>query len=233
MNRFQNKELIVPNQEQPYEKIERLGPKSLTDAELLAIILRTGSKNEPSIDTARKLLSLDHRGLGGIHVLTTKEMRNIKGIGKVKSIQLKAVAEISTRLSRAYAVSRFRITSPKSIANIFMEEMRYHRKEHIKVVFLDTKNGIIMDKDISVGTVNASLVDPRDVFLEALKYEAVNIILLHNHPSGDPEPSVDDIEVTKRVFNAGKVVGIELLDHIIIGDGVFTSMKEEGLAGLQ
>ncbi len=222
----------LPTSEQPYEKIERLGAKALTDAELLAIILRTGAKDEPSILMARKLLALDKRGLGGIQVLSTKELRNIKGIGKVKSIQLKAIAEISNRLSKSYAISRFKVTSPRSVANIFMEEMRYLNKEHIKVLFLDTKNGIIADKDISVGTVNASLVDPRDVFLEALKYQAVNIILLHNHPSGDPAPSQDDVEVTKRVYEASKVIGIELLDHIIIGDGTFVSMKEKGLAHL-
>lgn len=218
----------LPKEEQPYEKIERLGPKALTDAELLAIILRTGSKDNPSLSAARKLLSMDSRGLPGIHVLTPKELTSIKGIGKVKSYQLKAVSEISKRLSKSYAISRFRITSPASVANIFMEEMRYLNKEHIKVVFMDTKNGIISDKDISIGTVNASLVDPRDVFIEALKVEAVQIIIMHNHPSGDPEPSEDDIDVTNRLLEASKLIGIELLDHIIIGDGTFVSLKERG-----
>ncbi len=218
----------LPKNELPYEKIERLGPKALTDAELLAIVLRTGAKDNPSIAAARQLLSMDGRGLSGIHVLTPKELASIKGIGKVKSLQLKAIAEISKRLSKSYAVAKFRITSPSSVANIFMEDMRYLTKEHIKVVLLDTKNGIITDKDISIGTVNASLVDPRDVFIEALKVEAVNIIVLHNHPSGDPEPSHDDIEVTQRLFEASKVIGIELLDHIIIGDGTFVSLKERG-----
>jgi DNA repair protein RadC len=222
----------LPLEEQPYEKIERLGPKALTDAELLAIVIRTGAKDEPSIYTARKLLALNNRGLGGIQVLSSKELRSVKGIGRVKSIQLKAIAEISTRLSKSYAVQRFKISSPHSVANIFMEEMRYLSKEHIKVLFLDTKNGIITDKDISVGTVNTSLVDPREVFKEALEFAAVNIILLHNHPSGDPTPSHDDIEVTKRVYEAGKVIGIELLDHIIIGDGNFVSLKEKGLGYL-
>ncbi len=218
----------LPKNEMPYEKIERLGPKALTDAELLAIVLRTGSKDNPSIIAARQLLSLDSRGLSSIHVLTPKELTSIKGIGKVKSLQLKAIAEISKRLSKSYAIAKFRITSPSSVANIFMEDMRYLNKEHIKVVLLDTKNGIITDKDISIGTVNASLVDPRDVFIEALKVEAVNIIVLHNHPSGDPEPSQEDIEVTRRLSEASKLIGIELLDHIIIGDGTFVSLKERG-----
>lgn len=222
----------IPLEEQPYEKIERLGPKSLSDAELLAIVLRTGTKNASSIYTARELLALNNRGLGGIQVLSTKELQHVKGIGRVKSLQLKAIAEISNRISKSYAITRFKVTSPTSAANIFMEEMRYLTKEHIKVLFLDTKNGIIKDNDISVGTVNTSLVDPRDVFKEALAYGAVNIILIHNHPSGDPTPSKDDIEVTKRVFEAGRVIGIELLDHIIIGDGNFVSLKEKGLGNL-
>jgi DNA repair protein RadC len=134
--------------------------------------------------------------------------------------------------ARAHAIQRYKVTSPSSIARIFMEEMRYLKREHIKVIFLDTKNGIICDKDISVGTVNTSLVDPREVFTDALEVSAVNIILLHNHPSGDPEPSVDDIEVTKRVYEAGRVIGIELLDHIIIADGDYISLKEKGLVHL-
>jgi DNA repair protein RadC len=219
-------------EEQPYEKIERLGPKSLSDAELLAIVIRTGAKDEPSIYTARKVLALNSRGLGGIQVLSSKELQNVKGIGRVKSIQLKAIAEISNRLSKSYAVQRFKVSSPQSVANIFMEEMRYLAREHIKVLLLDTKNGIIKDSEISVGTVNASLVDPREVFKEALEYGAVNIILIHNHPSGDPTPSMDDIEVTKRVYEAGRVIGIELLDHIIIGDGEFISLKEKKLGHL-
>ncbi len=222
----------IPKEDQPYEKIERFGPKSLTDAELLAIVLRTGTRQESSLQTARRLLSLNHRGLGGIQVLSARELQNIHGIGKVKSIQLKAIGEISNRISKSYAISRFRVTSPKSVADIFMEEMRYLDREHIKVLFLDTKNGIIKDRDISIGTVNTSLVEPREVFKEALEYGAVNIIIIHNHPSGDPLPSDDDVEVTKRLVEAGKLLGVELLDHIIIGDGRFTSLKERGLAGL-
>jgi len=215
--------------EQPYEKIERLGPKALTDAELLAIILRTGSKNTSSVKTARQLLSVLNRGLGSIQVLSQKEMQSIKGIGRVKAIQLKAVAEISTRLSKCEGIKRYRIHSPKSVASIFMEEMRYLSQEHIKVLFLDNKNGIIKDKDISVGTVNASLVDPRDIFIEALDVGAVNIILLHNHPSGDSTPSNEDIEITNRIIEAGRIIGIQLIDHIVIGDGNYISLKEYGV----
>jgi len=222
----------LPLEERPYEKLERYGAKGLSDAELLAIVLRTGTKNESSLHTARRIIASNQRGLSGIQTLSELELRNIKGIGRVKSIQLKAIAEISTRLSKSYASTLFRVNSPHSVANIYMEEMRYLEREHIKVVFLDTKNAIIKDKDISVGTVNTSLVDPRDVFREALNFGAVHIILIHNHPSGDPTPSRDDIEVTKRVSEAGKIIGIELIDHLIIGDGKFISMKEIGLGNL-
>lgn len=218
--------------EQPYEKLERYGAKVLTDAELLAIVLRSGTKQESSIQIARKIINSNHRGLSGIQILTDIELRSIRGIGRVKALQLKAIAEISTRMSKSYAVNFFKVNSPASVANIYMEEMRYLGREHIKVVFLDTKNAIIKDKDISVGTVNTSLIDPREVFREALNFAAVHIILLHNHPSGDPTPSRDDIEVTKRIVEAGKIIGIEVIDHIIIGDGKFVSLKEEGLGNI-
>lgn len=219
----------LPKLERPYEKLERYGANILTDAELLAIVLRTGTRNKTSIATARQVLSLHKRGLGGIHVLTTKELQQVDGVGRVKSIQLKALAEISSRMAKSNAISNYRITSPKSVANIYMEEMRYLEKEKILAVFLDNKNGIIGDRTISLGTVNASLVDPREVFKEALEFKAVNIILLHNHPSGDPTPSPDDCDVTKRIIKAGKVIGIELIDHIVIGDGKYCSLKEQSL----
>lgn len=217
--------------ERPYEKLERFGAKNLSDSELLAIILRNGTKEESSVYTARRVLSYKNSGLTGIHTLTFDDLQSIKGIGRVKSIQLKAVAEIATRIAKSNGLNRYQIGSPSSIANIYMEEMRYLEKEHIKVVFLDTKNGIISDKDIAVGTVNTSLVDPREVYKEALNQRAVHIILLHNHPSGDATPSRDDIEVTRRILSAGKVIGINLIDHIVIGDGKYTSIREKGLGG--
>lgn len=223
---------LLPQEEQPYEKLERYGAKVLSDAELLAIVLRCGTKKESSIQIARRIILSNHRGLSGLHILSDIELRSIQGIGRVKALQLKAIAEISNRMSKSYAVNFFRVNSPSSVANIYMEEMRYLEKEHIKVVFLDTKNAIIKDKDISIGTVNASLVDPREVFREALNFGAVHIILIHNHPSGDPSPSKDDIEVTKRIVDAGKIIGIELIDHIIIGDGKYLSLKEEGLGNI-
>lgn len=230
MNKWTMKEL--PEDERPYERLESLGAKALSDAELLSIILRTGGRDHTSIDIARQVLSLSDKKLSGLHQCRMEELQQIRGIGRVKAIQLKALAELSIRMAKADALYRYRVNSPKSIAKIYMEEMRYLDKEHIKVVFLDTKNGIISDIYISIGTVNASLVDPREVFKEALARGAVNIILLHNHPSGDPSPSSDDIEVTKRMVRAGDVIGIKVIDHLIIGDGIYLSMKERGLGQL-
>ena len=219
----------LPAEERPYEKLEKYGPEALTDAELLAIIIRTGSRGEASTITASRILGIDDYGLAAIHVLSIKQLMAVHGIGRVKSLQLKALAEITKRLSKSVNMEKLCIDSPASIANIYMQEMRYHEREHFKVIFLNTKNAIIGDKDISIGTVNASLVDPREIFKIALLYKAVHIILMHNHPSGIPTPSQSDVDVTRRMVKAGKVLGIEILDHIVIGDGNYISLKEQGL----
>jgi DNA repair protein RadC len=218
----------LPVTERPYEKLEKYGASFLSDAELLAIVIRSGSKKERSVDLAHKILKLNNKGLAGIYQLTLKELQSVSGIGRVKAIQIKAIAELSTRISKVNAIDKMKISSPSSIANIYMEELRHLQKEHLKIVLLDTKNNIIGDKNLSIGTVNASLINPREVFIHALKNCAVHIILLHNHPSGDPTPSKEDISVTRRVLEAGEIIGIRLLDHIIIGDGKFISLKEQG-----
>lgn len=219
----------LPLTERPYEKLEKYGPAALTDAELLAIIIRTGSRKEASTLLASRILSLDQRGLAAIHILDTNQLMSINGVGRVKALQLKALSEISKRMAKSTSIEKLCINSPSSIAKIYMEEMRYHEREHFKVIFLNTKNAIIGDEDISIGTVNASLVDPREIFKMALMYKAVHLILMHNHPSGIPTPSQNDIDVTKRMVKAGHVLGIEILDHIIIGDGNYISLKEQSL----
>lgn len=218
----------LPNTEQPYEKLEVQGSTFLSDAELLAIILKSGTKEEKSIDVARKIILSTRHGLLGLHQMTLDELRQINGIGRVKAIQLKAISELAIRMSKASYQKQVTIRSPKTIAQLYMEEMRHLQKEHFKVVLLDTKNNVLCDKDLSIGTVNSSLIHPREIFIYTLKNHGVHIILLHNHPSGDPQPSREDIEVTKRIISAGKVIGIDVLDHIIIGDGQYISLKEEG-----
>lgn len=219
----------LPLCERPYEKLEKYGPSALSDAELLAVIIRSGSRKERSTDLAQRILKLNIRGLAGIHQLSLKELETIPGIGRVKAIQIKSIAELSTRISKMRAMQKLQISSPSSIADIYMEEMRHLQQEHLKIVLLDTKNNIISDHNISVGTVNASLINPREVFIYALKNLAVHFIILHNHPSGDPTPSKEDIATTKRLLEASEVIGIKLLDHIIIGDGKFISLKERGI----
>lgn len=225
LNRMTIKDL--PAEERPYEKLEANGGEVLSNAELLAIIIKTGTRKERSIEIAQRLLSMS-QSLSGLYRLTINELKSISGIGRVKAVQIKAVLELSKRIAKTSAFRKLKITSPKSIANIYMEDMRYLDREHFRVVFLDTKNHILSDSILSVGTVNASLVDPREIFMEALRKTAVHMILMHNHPSGDPTPSKEDIEVTKRICEAGELMGIDVIDHIIIGDGQFTSLKELG-----
>ena len=159
---------------------------------------------------------------------TVEQLRQVRGIGKVKAIQIRCLAELARRMAKAEALEGLDFSSPNTIARYYMEDMRHRQKEVMKLLLLNTKAKLIGASDISVGTVNATLVSPRELFLEALKKNAVSIILLHNHPSGDPTPSQEDILLTQRVRKAGDLIGIELLDHIIIGDNRYISLREKG-----
>ena len=217
-------------EERPYEKCEQYGAGNLTDAELLAVLLRTGTKGENSLQLAQKILHPDfiQDGILSIHQWSLEQLTGLKGIGKVKAIQSLCLSELSKRLSKAEARKQLDFSAPETIARYYMEDMRHRNREVMKILFLNTKSRVLGEDDISVGTVNTALVSPREIFLEALKKNAVSVILLHNHPSGDPTPSKDDILVTKRVFEAGALLGIDLLDHIIIGDNCFISLREKG-----
>lgn len=219
----------LPESERPYEKLLKSGANVLSDAELLAVIIKSGTSKYQSVEIARQILNLNEyeRGLTGLYNLTIEQLKSIDGIGKVKAIQIMAMLEFSKRVSKQHALKEFKVVSPESIANIYMEEMRYLKQEHFKVVYLDTKNNIMGDKSVSIGTVNSTVIHPREVFTDAIKSSATNIIVLHNHPSGDPYPSSEDIKVTNRLIEAGKLLGINLIDHIIIGDGVYVSLKQD------
>ncbi|WP_073992502.1 RadC family protein [Parasporobacterium paucivorans] len=221
----------LPPERRPYEKCSRYGISSLTDSELLACIIRTGSKGEPSIDLAENILNYEGNTSGILNILhlDTAQLLRIRGIGQVKAIQIQCVAELSKRISRARIHNNLSFTDPKSISDYYMEEMRHKDREHLVLLLLNTKSNLIKDIVISQGTVNASLVSPREIFIQALKYNAVNVILLHNHPSGHPEPSREDILITRRVQEAGSLIGISLIDHIIIGDNIYVSFKERGI----
>jgi DNA repair protein RadC len=225
--RYTIKEL--PISERPREKLQKFGPESLSNDELIAIIIRTGNKVDSAIDLGRKVLSLDNRGLGYLRDTTFQELMEVKGIGDCKAAQILAAIEIGKRLSYGDAISKVKITEPSTIADLYMDEMRYLQKEHFKIALLDTKNQIIVTEEISVGTLNASIVHPRDVFKVAIKRNANSIILIHNHPSGDPVPSNEDINITNRLVDAGNLIGIKVLDHIIIGDNRYISFKEKNL----
>ncbi|NLP46689.1 MAG: DNA repair protein RadC [Epulopiscium sp.] len=221
----------LPETERPYEKLKKYGPAFLSDAELLAIIFRVGSRGERAVEVAQRLLTLNEHnpGLPGLYDASLKDLQKVKGIGEVKSIQIQAVMELSKRFAKYQGKEQFKISSPSSIAAVYMEEMRYLKQEHFKVVLLDTKNKIIGDRDVTIGSINASIVHPREVFKEAIQKSAAHIIILHNHPSGDPTPSREDIQVTKRIFEVGNLIGIPVLDHIIIGNGKYISLKEKDL----
>lgn len=220
----------IPNAERPYEKCLKQGAEALSDAELLAVLLRTGTKGENVLALAKRLLYQDGgAGLLGIHQFSFQSLMKLKGIGKVKAVQILCLSELAKRLSKASVEPRLRFSSSKSVAEYYMEDLRHRNQEVMKLLLLNSKAELIDETNISKGTVNASLVTPRELFVEALKKEAVSMILLHNHPSGDPTPSRDDILTTKRISECGLLIGIELLDHIIIGNNCYVSFQEENL----
>lgn len=229
MNRM-NTMKDIPNAERPYEKCLKQGAEALSDAELLAVLLRTGTKGENVLALAKRLLYHDGgAGLLGIHQFSFQSLMKLKGIGKVKAVQILCLSELAKRLSKASVEPRLRFSSSQSVAEYYMEDLRHRNQEVMKLLLLNSKAELIDETNISKGTVNASLVTPRELFVEALKKEAVSMILLHNHPSGDPTPSRDDILTTKRISECGLLIGIELLDHIIIGNNCYVSFQEENL----
>ena len=219
--------------ERPYEKCERFGAGSLTDIELLAVLLRTGTKGESSLQLARKLLypRNDTQRNGEIHLQSwsREELLRIHGIGKVKATQILCLCELSKRLAQLSAREELDFSKPGTIAQYYMEDMRHRNQEYMKLLMLNTRSRFIGESVLSKGTVNMSIVSPRELFVEALQKNAVFIILLHNHPSGDPSPSKEDILVTKRIQKGGELLGIDLLDHIIIGDNCYVSLAEMGV----
>lgn len=218
----------LPDDERPYEKLERSGADRLTDAELLAIIIKTGTKDETSVSLAQRILR-NVNELGSINDLSIQDLMKVKGIGRVKAIQIKAVLELGKRIVSYKKTNYCCIKTPEDVVNYLMEDMRFLKKEHVKGLLLNTKNQLIKIVDISIGGLNSSIVHPREVFSNAVRCGCASIILVHNHPSGDPSPSKEDLSITKRLFDAGKIIGIELLDHIIIGDKNYISLKEKGV----
>lgn len=217
----------VPAEERPRERLIQKGAHSLSNQELLAIILRTGTMNESVLQVAQRMLQ-HFEGLRLLKHATIEELTSIKGIGTAKAIQVIASLELGQRVMQLHPDEKYKILSPEDGANYVMEELRFLTQEHFVAAYLNTKNEVIHKQTVFIGSLNASLVHPREVFKEGIRRSAASVICFHNHPSGDPSPSREDIEVTKRLVESGKLLGIELIDHIVIGDKQFVSLREKG-----
>ncbi|MBE0465934.1 MAG: DNA repair protein RadC [Candidatus Desulforudis sp.] len=212
----------------PRERLSAHGAQSLSDAELLAIMLRSGTAAATAIDLANQLLT-GFGGLRGLMDVGIDELQGVRGVGLAKAAQVKAAVELGRRAACRPGASRPVVRTPEEAAGLVMEEMRYLDREHFRALVLNTKNHVLAVDKISVGTLNSSAVHPRELFKNAIRRSAAAVVLLHNHPSGDPTPSPQDVDLTKRLVEAGEIIGIPVLDHIIIGDNRFTSFKAEGL----
>ena len=222
----------VKQENLPYERFLRFGPESLTESELLAIILRTGTKDKSALDLAQEVLALaepSREGLLGLYDIPLERLQEINGIGEVKAVKLKCITELSRRIASATAREQICMQRPKTVADYYMEQLRHRRTECVMLASVDAKGHLIGDSVMSNGSATMSLISPREIFMEALKRQAVSVILIHNHPSGDPSPSRADTELTGQVAAAGQLLGIPLLDHIIIGDNRYMSFREKEL----
>ena len=218
----------LPMEERPREKLKSLGTGALSNAELLAILIRSGHKKESAVQVAMRILA-QGGGLRSLPDLSLEELQRFKGIGPDKAVTIKAALELGCRLATSPRETTGSITNPRQAADLFMEELRYKKKEYFKILLLNTKNHVISKEEISVGSLSASIVHPREIFSTPLRKSAASIILYHNHPSGDPSPSQEDLQVTRRLVEAGNILGVGVRDHIIIGDGCYFSFKEKGL----
>ncbi|KOO52321.1 DNA repair protein RadC [Viridibacillus sp. FSL E2-0187] len=217
----------VHQDDRPRERLKRQGAESLSNQELIAILLRTGTKEESVLHIANRVLT-SFEQLHELKHAAIEEITSVKGIGEAKAIQLLAAIELGRRMSQQRIEDRYTIRSPQDAATYLMADMTALLQEHFVVLFLNVKNQIIHKQTIFIGSLNASIVHPREIFREAVKRSAASLVCAHNHPSGNPAPSPEDIEVTKRIQEAGYIIGIELLDHVIIGDHQFISLKEKG-----
>ena len=217
----------LPYEERPRERLLLEGATYLSNAELLAILLRTGSKGQSALAIAQTLLK-QVRGLKFLNEITIEELVSIQGIGESKAVQLLASIELGKRNTKASHIKQDAILSPEDCVSFLSADMKHLTQEHFVVLFLDTKNYIMGQKTIFIGSLNKAIVHPREVFKEAIKRSSASVICAHNHPSGDATPSQQDIQLTHRLYEAGELIGIRLLDHLIIGDNQFTSLKEKG-----
>lgn len=218
----------IPKEDRPRERMLQFGARILSNSELVAILLRTGTVAESAVGLAQRVL-MEAGGMRGLVNMSTEQLMRVKGIGYAKALQLQAAIELGKRLAQSELDPALIVRSPQDVARYVMEDLRYLQKEHFVCLFLNTKNHVIAQETLSIGSLNASIVHPREVFRAAIERGSASLICIHNHPSGDPTPSPEDIEMTHRLVDAGQVIGIEVLDHLIIGDQKFVSLKEQGL----
>lgn len=224
----------LPISERPYEKLETYGAERLTNSELLAIIIKTGTKEDTAVGLAQKILKLNDgtnkEDLSFLQDISITDFMKIKGIGKVKAIQLLAVCELAKRMNKPINKQYIKINNSNDVAKLLMNELRYEKREKAKLILLNSKNIILKIKDISYGGTNFAMIEPKEILNEAIKIDAPKMILVHNHPSGDTTPSKADFNITDKIYDASELLGIQFLDHIIIGNNRFESVfgaKEE------
>lgn len=226
---FTMKEL--PDSERPYEKCERFGAGVLSNTELLAVLIKSGTRTRTSLSVAMEILQLhpSYKGLMGLHHLTQRDLMKISGVGRVKAIQILCAVELSKRLASECKSEAPYFCRPKQLAAYFMESMRNQETENLVAAYMDTSGRLLYHQVVFKGGIQTSMVQPRELLRLALLHDAAQYVVLHNHPTGDPTPSPEDVVVTKRLVNASDEIGIPLMDHIIIGDNRYVSLKERGL----
>ncbi len=219
---------LLPEVERPIEKSISYGIDSLSNRELIALLLNSGTKNKSAMELAEEILSIDESGIGYLREISMEELVSIKGVGVSKGTRLLAAAELGKRIAQKPVYAGISLESDKDVADLFMEDMRFQKKEHFKAVLLNSKGRVISIETISVGELNSTVVHPREAFSKAVKKSAASIIFIHNHPSGDATPSNEDLITTARLVECGNLLGIRVADHLIIGDGRYTSMRAIG-----
>ncbi len=215
----------LSHSEQPREKMLKNGVSTLSNAEIIAILLGTGTRDKSAINLAMEILGLDKRGLRFLAHCSPEELLKVNGLGTAKACNLIAAIELGKRLSTAPVEDRHRISCASDISRLFMERLRYENREHFICILINSKGEVIEEFDVSIGDLTSAISHPREVFAQAVRRSASSVAFVHNHPSGDPTPSAEDIATTKRLTEAGNILGIIVLDHIIIGDGTFSSLK--------
>ena len=219
---------LLPEEERPVEKCLSHGISSLANRELLALLINSGTKDKSAMEVAEEVLAKDKAGISFLREASVEELISIDGIGKTKATRIVAAVELGKRVASKTICSGMHVQDDKDVASLFMEKLRYQKKEFFEVLLLNSKGAVISIETISVGELNSTIVHPREVFASAVKKSAAAIIFIHNHPSGDPTPSEDDFVTTSRLVECGRLLGIRVADHLVIGDGKYVSMRAIG-----